>query len=311
MKNKIICIVGATASGKTRLGVELAKKINAEIISADSMQIYKGLDIGTAKVSKDEMEGIPHHLINICDIKDRFSVADFKNMCYDRIEKILNQGKNVVIVGGTGLYINSVVYDMNFGNENEDLKQNLTKEYESLNEEILFEKLKQIDPMSAKDIHPNNKKRIIRALSFANISDKLKSTHIQDESERLKGFSHPKYEFFVYVIDYPREELYKKINKRVDIMVQSGILQEAKMIYDMNLDKNLTCMQAIGYKEFFDYFKGEISLDEAINNLKKATRHYAKRQITWFKNKTKCDLLKDYNDVNLMVDYIIKNSKIV
>lgn len=311
MKNKIICIVGATASGKTSLGVELAKKINAEIISADSMQIYRGLDVGTAKVSVDEMEGIPHHLIDICHIKDRFSVADFKNMCYDEIEKILNKGKNVVIVGGTGLYINSVVYDMNFGKENEDLKENLTKEYAALDEEILFEKLKQIDPISAKGIHPNNKKRIIRALSFANSSGKLKSAHIQDENERLKDFSHPNYEFFVYFIDYPREELYERINKRVDIMVQNGILQEAKMIYDMNLDKDLTCMQAIGYKEFFDYFKGEISLDEAVSNLKKSTRHYAKRQITWFKNKTKCDLLKDYNNVDLMVDYIIKNSKIV
>lgn len=311
MKNKVICIVGATASGKTRLGVELAKKINAEIISADSMQIYKGLDVGTAKVSKEEMEGIPHHLIDICEIKENFSVAEFKNMCYDEIEKILKKGKNVVIVGGTGLYINSVVYDMKFDSEDENLKSVFNKDYQNLDEKDLYEKLKQIDPISAKDIHPNNKKRIIRALSFANSSGKLKSAHIQDEIERLKDFSHPKYEFFVYFIDYPREELYKKINKRVDIMVQSGILQEAKMIYDMNLDKNLTCMQAIGYKEFFDYFKSEISLDEAVSNLKKATRHYAKRQITWFKNKTKCDLLKDYNNVDLMIDYIIENSKIV
>lgn len=311
MKNKVICIVGATASGKTKLGIELAKKINAEIISADSMQIYKRLNVGTAKVSKDEMEEIPHHLIDICDIKDKFSVADFKNMCYDEIEKILKKGKNVVIVGGTGLYINSVVYDMNFDNENEHLKENLTKEYEALDGMILFEKLKQIDPMSAKDIHPNNKKRIIRALSFANSNGKLKSTHIQDENERLKDYSHPRYEFLVYFIDFPREELYERINKRVDSMMLSGILHEAKMIYDMNLDKDLTCMQAIGYKEFFDYFKGEITLDEAVYNLKKSTRHYAKRQITWFKNKIKCDFLKDYNNIDCMIDYIIENSKIV
>lgn len=313
MKNKVICIVGATASGKTKLSIELAKKINAEIISADSMQIYKKLNVGTAKVTQREMQGIYHHMIDICDIRDRFSVADFKDMCYHEIDKILKKGKNVVIVGGTGLYFNAIVYDMQFGNEiiDNDYREKLIEKVNKYGIESLYEELQKVDPKAALNIHPNNTKRVIRALEIAKNSQKLKSEHMLSESERLKNFSHPKYDFFVYFIDYPREELYQRINKRIDIMVREGILDEAKMIYDMKLDKNNTCMQAIGYKEFFEYFEGNISLEEAIDNLKKATRHYAKRQITWFNNKLECKNLKQYDNVNSMVDEIIKNSKIL
>lgn len=312
MKNKVICILGATASGKTKLGVELAKKINAEIISADSMQIYKKLDIGTAKVKESEKEGIKHHMIDICNIEDRFSVADFKNMCYDKIDEIINRKKNVVIVGGTGLYFNSIVYDMQF-----DLEKNVIYYRNNMISKVnkenldLFKQLEQIDPASALNIHPNNTKRVMRALEIANTSTKLKSEHMELEKRRLKKFVHPRYKFYLYFIDYPREELYERINKRVDLMVKEGIIEEAKMVYDMNLSKDNTCMQAIGYKEFFDYFEGKESLDVAVDNIKKATRHYAKRQITWCNNKLECNHLSQYNDVNSMVKYIIKDSQIV
>ena len=313
MKKKIICIVGATASGKTKLGIELAKKINAEIISADSMQIYKNLDIGTAKVTKEEMAGIPHHMIDICDIKDKFSVADFKDMCYYEIDKIFQKEKNVIIVGGTGLYFNAIVYDMQFKDEivDNEYREELIEKLNKEGKESLYKELKKVDPKSALNIHPNNTKRVIRALEIAKNSNLLKSEHMLSEKERLTFFSHPKYDFFVYFIDYPREELYKRINRRIDIMVKEGILDEAKMIYDMKLDKNNTCMQAIGYKEFFDYFEEKISLDEAIDELKKATRHYAKRQITWFNNKLKCNHLKQYNNVNAMTEEIIQDIKIL
>ena len=313
MKNKVICIVGATASGKTSLSIELAKKINAEIISADSMQIYRKLDIGTAKITNKEMDGVAHHMIDICDIKDKFSVADFKNICYHKIDEILKRNKNVIIVGGTGLYFNAIVYDIKFDTDKVNLEyreklQNILKEKGST---YLYKKLKQIDLKSAQEIHPNNIKRIIRALEIANNSNKLKSEHMMCEKERLVNFSHPKYNFFVYYIDYPREQLCERINKRIDIMINNGLLDEAKMLYDMNLQKDNTCMQAIGYKEFFDYFKGKNSLEEAIENLKKSTRHYAKRQITWFKNKLECRRLNSYNNILEMVDEIIKDSNII
>lgn len=313
MKNKVICIVGATASGKTKLSIELAKKINAEIISADSMQIYKDLDVGTAKVTQKEMQGITHHMIDICDIKDKFSVADFKDMCYHEIDKILKKGKNVIIVGGTGLYFNAIVYDMQFKNEavDTDYREFLIKKANDDGSDSLYKELQKIDPKSALNIHPHNVKQVIRALEIAKNSKNLKSEHMLSEKERLRCFSHPKYEFFVYFIDYPREELYDRINKRINIMVQDGILDEAKMIYDMKLEEDNTCMQAIGYKEFFDYFEGKISLDEAIDNLKKATRHYAKRQITWFNNKLQCKYLKEYKDINSMIKEIIQDSKIL
>lgn len=312
MKNKVICIVGATASGKTSLSIELAKKIDAEIISADSMQIYKKLDIATAKVTKEEMEGIPHHMIDICDVEKKFSVAEFKNMCYDEIDNILKKGKNVIVVGGTGLYMNAIVYDMQFEDEtsNQDFRNALYKDVLDKGKEYIYEKLKSIDENAAKDIHPNNVKRVIRAIEIAENSDKTKTAHLNDEKERLKKFIHPKYEFFVYYIDYPRDLLYERINKRVDIMVEQGLVDEAKMVYDMKLDDTCTCMQSIGYKEFFEYFEGKISLEESIDNLKKATRHYAKRQMTWFNNKLECMKLTDYDNTKKMIDTIITTSNI-
>ena len=307
IKPKVICIVGATASGKTGLGIELAKKINGEIISADSMQIYKGLDIATAKVTEEEKEGIKHHLIDICDVKDNFSVVDFKKMCYDKIEEILKKGKNPIIVGGTGLYINSIVYDMNFEEEAIDLnyRNELVKLSEIHSKEYIYEMLKEADIETAKTIHPNNLKRVIRALEMAKNNENLKSKHMENEKIRIKN-QEIKYDFEVFLLNQQRDILYERINKRVDLMIQNGVLEEAKKVYDMNLPKDNTCMQAIGYKEFFPYFKGEKKIEEVIDDLKQNTRKYAKRQITWFKNKLNNYELDGSKNKAELVEDIIK-----
>lgn len=304
--NKVICIVGPTASGKTGLAIELAKKIDAEVISADSMQIYKGLDVGTAKVTKEEAQGIPHHLIDICNVEDKFSVADFKQLCYDKIDEILQRNKGVIVAGGTGLYVNSIVYNMNFDEEETDSEYR--KELESIakekGNEYLHSMLKEIDPESADEIHMNNVKRVIRAIEMAK-NVKPKSIHMKEEKERIEK-ENSKYEFFVFCIEQDREYLYNRINLRVDLMMKDGILEEAKKVYDMKLPKDNTCMQAIGYKEFFPYFDGKISLEEAIENLKKETRHYAKRQLTWFNNKLNCIKLDGSKPKDELVDEILR-----
>lgn len=303
--NKVICIVGPTASGKTGLAIELAKKIDAEVISADSMQIYKDLDVGTAKVTEEEAQGIPHHMINVCNVEDKFSVADFKSMCYDKIEEIQKRGKNVIIAGGTGLYVNAVVYNMNFTQEETDTE--LRKELEEIakekGNEYLHNMLKEIDPVTAEEIHMNNVKRVIRAIEMAkNVG--LKSKHMEAEKTRIANEKAP-YEFVVFCIEQEREYLYSRINLRVDLMIKDGILDEAKKVYDMKLPSNNTCMQAIGYKEFFPYFEGTATLEECIETLKKETRHYAKRQMTWFNNKLDCIMLDGSKPKDELVNEII------
>ena len=267
-KSKVICIVGPTASGKTSISVELAKKLNGEIISADSMQIYKKLNIATAKVTKEEMQNIKHHIIDICDVTDNFSVADFKNMCYDKIDEILKRKKVPIIAGGTGLYISSVVYNMDFKEENIDneFRESLYNLAKEKSNQYVHDILKDIDPESAKLIHPNNLKRVVRAIEMAKNTKKTKSEHMKDEQKRIQN-ENSKYNFLIFYIDHDKELLYDRINKRVDIMVDQGVVDEAKMVYDMKLDRNSTCMQAIGYKEFFPYFEGEITLEQAIEDL--------------------------------------------
>ena len=307
-KKKVICIVGPTASGKTGLGIELAKKINGEVISADSMQIYKNLNVGTAKVTEEEAQGIKHHIIDICEEHEKFSVADFKTMCYDKIEEIINKGKTPIIVGGTGLYVSSVVDNMNFEEIEIDLEYR--KELETIAKEkgsdYLYNMLLKVDPESSKDIHKNNVKRVIRALEIAKNSSKLKSKHMEEETIR-KNTEDSKYDFLVFCIEWPRELLYDRINLRVDIMAKDGLVDEARYVYDLKLDSECTCMQAIGYKEFFPYFEGEKTLDECIEKLKQETRKYAKRQMTWFNNKLNCIYLDGQDSKDNMVNQIIKN----
>lgn len=303
----VIVVVGPTASGKTSLGIKIAKEVNGEIISADSMQIYKGLDVGTAKATEEEKKEAKHHLLDICNIKDKFSVADYKKKCYEKIDEILNQGKTPVIVGGTGLYVNAVLNNMNFDNEEtlEEVekkklyRESLEKLLAEKGKEYLYNMLKDLDPEAAQNIHMNNTKRVIRAIELAN--EGIYKGNVEKRND-LWNKNDSKYDFVTVYINMPREILYDRINKRVDAMEDSGIIEEAKMLKSMNLDKNSTALQAIGYKEFFDYIDGKETLQEALEKLKQNTRRYAKRQITWF-NKLNCDLvLNEKTDEKEIID---------
>lgn len=312
-KKKVIVLIGPTASGKTSLGIELAKKINGEVISADSMQVYKTLDVGTAKVSIEEQREVKHHLIDICNIDEDFSVASFKNLCYDKIDEIINKGKVPIIVGGTGLYINSVIYNMNFSSQEDDKIIEYRKYLYDLASKngnmYVYNMLKEIDENSIKDIHPNNLKRVVRALEMAKFLDKKKSEYIEEEKKRIANLkSTSKYEFLVYYIELPRDVLYDRINLRVEKMFEDErMLKEAKKIYDLGNRASSTCRQAIGYKELFPYFEGTKSLDECKEDLKQATRKYAKRQITWFNNKLNKKNVDGKNSYKENVDIIVND----
>ena len=290
----VITIVGPTASGKTSLGINVAKALNGEVISADSMQIYKGLDIGTAKVSMEEQQEVKHHLIDILDIDETFSVADYKRVCYEKIDEIIAKKKVPVIVGGTGLYINAVVNNMTFDDnskkaEKSECRKELEEILETEGKQYLYNMLLQLDEEAAKNIHINNTKRVIRAIEMA--KEGVSKSIVNTRNDLWSKNDSP-YNFVTIYIDMPRALLYSRINDRVDKMVDLGVIEEAKKLKSMNLSKENTAMQAIGYKEFFDYIDGKISLDEATENLKQGTRRYAKRQVTWFK-KLKCDIIFD------------------
>ena len=263
----IICITGPTAVGKTKLSVELAKKLNAEIINADSTQIYKGLDIATAKVKEEEKESIPHHLFDIKEITDDYTVFDYQKDCREKIEEIQNKGKNVIIVGGAGLYIKAALYDYKFENEKD------YNNYDGYTKEELYHKLKEIDPNT--DIHPNNKKRIIRALNYFNNTNKPLSK--KERTQKLL------YNVIFIGLTTNRETLYDRINERVDSMLKDGLLEEAKKIYESNI-RTKAVKTPIGYKELFDYFDNKIALEEALDKIRQNSRRYAKRQYTWFNN---------------------------
>lgn len=278
-KIPLIVIVGPTASGKTALSINLAKKYNAEIISADSMQVYKGMDIATAKPTEHEMDGVVHHLIDFADINHRFSVAEYLMLAKKTIKEIYSRGKNIVIVGGTGLYINSLIDNIEFEEEKENnLRQELMLEAERMGGNYMLDKLRSLDPDYAEKLFPNDVGRIIRGIEI-----NLLFGHSMGEHKKLSKANNSPYNSLIIGIAYrDREKLYDRINKRVDVMLEIGLLREAEEFFH-KLRKQDTAVQAIGYKELFPYLNGAISLDEAIENLKKATRNYAKRQITWFK----------------------------
>ena len=283
MKPEVYVIGGPTASGKSKLAVELAKKINGEIISADSMQIYKEMNIGTAKITKEEMQGIKHYLIDIVSPNERYSVSNFKNDAELAIEEILKKGKTPIIVGGTGLYIDSLIYGIEFQDEEIDTeyREKLNKIAENEGLEKLYNKAKEIDPEAMKKISINDKKRIIRVLEIYHKTGKTKTEQeLQSRKKELK------YNFKVFAIDMDREKLYSRIEKRVDMMVDEGLIGEVKGILE-KYNQFPTAMQGLGYKETVEYLQNKISKEEMIEKIKKETRHYAKRQLTWFrKNKT-------------------------
>ncbi|MGG7177642.1 tRNA (adenosine(37)-N6)-dimethylallyltransferase MiaA [Clostridium paraputrificum] len=280
MKNKILVLGGPTAVGKTELSIELAKRLNGEIISADSMQIYKYMDIGSAKVTEEEMRGIKHHMIDVIDPKEPFSVSDFKDGGSKAINEIIQKAKLPMIVGGTGLYINSLTCNMNFSEtEKEDsYRIELEALAEEKGNEFIHEMLKDIDPQSYKDIHPNNRKRVIRALEVYKITSKPFSSYNAGEE-----FYKSDYDIHYFVLTMDREKLYDRINRRVDIMMEKGLLEECIKLKEMGYTSSMQSMQGIGYKEILYYLEGLITLEDAVNMIKQGSRNYAKRQLTWFR----------------------------
>mgnify|MGYP004483869979 FL=1 len=277
-KIPLIILTGPTAVGKTALSIELAKDLNAEIISADSMQIYEYMDVGSAKVTKEEMDGIIHHLIDEVKPDYAFSVSEFQKRANKYIKDIDDRGKKVLVTGGTGLYLNSLIYDMDFAksNSNSKLREELELELKENGIDYMHEKLKALDEDAANRIHKNNTKRVIRALEVC-----LDGKKMQDFSTELKY--NENYQPIIIVLNRDREVLYERINKRVDLMMENNLIDEVKHLLDIGYDKNLISMQGIGYKEIVKYLEGEYSLDEAIEIIKRDSRRYAKRQITWFK----------------------------
>ena len=278
-KPKVVVICGPTASGKTALSIELAKKINGEIISSDSMQIYKDMDIGTAKPSIDEMQGIKHYLLDFVEPNKRYSVADFKKDAEKAIEEILDKGKVPIIVGGTGLYVDSLIYGIEYQEIQFDEKYRKILEDRAEQEglEKLYNEAKKIDPQAMEKISPNDQKRILRVLEIYKATGKNKTE--QEIESRKNGV---KYDYKVFAINMDREKLYERINKRVDIMIEQGLIQEVQDLLE-KYDEFPTAMQGLGYKEVVEYLQGKISEDEMIDKIKMETRRYAKRQITWFK----------------------------
>ena len=304
-KDKLIILAGPTASGKTAVSVDLAKRIGGEIISADSMQIYRGMDIGTAKITSDEMQGVKHYLINVSDPKEDFNIVKFQNMVKCSIEEIKKNGHIPILVGGTGFYIQSIIYDINFDKEDDNgsIRKVLEEEYDKMGADFMYEKLKKIDSISAQNIHKNNKKRIIRAIEYFLINNALISEH--NELQRKKTSP---YDFKFFVLNPKRDILYDRINKRVDKMVEKGLVDEVKSLIESGLSIDNISMQGIGYKEIVEYLEGNIPLDKAVENIKQNTRHMAKRQVTWFKRERDVIYIDPFEFENneKIVDYMVE-----
>jgi tRNA dimethylallyltransferase len=302
MGEKLVVIIGPTAVGKTKLSIELAKRLNGEIISGDSMQVYKGMDIGTAKIKPEEMEGIPHHLIDIKEPTESFSVAEFQQMVRPLISEITKRGKLPIIVGGTGLYIQSVIYDYRFSDAPSDDSYRRKLETFALEHGAvaLHEKLKEIDPHSAERIHPNNVRRVIRALEIFYCTGKTMTEWQKQQTPDLL------YDVALIGLTMEREQLYRRINERVDQMMAEGLLDEVRILYESGV-RDCQSIQAIGYKEIYEYLDGRISLAEAVEQLKQNSRRYAKRQLTWFRNKMPVQWfdMTDLSDFPMKVEEIL------
>lgn len=299
MKPKVIVIVGPTASGKTSTSIEVAKKINGEIISCDSMQVYKYMDIGTAKPTIEEREGIAHHLIDVVSPDETFNVAKFKELAEKAIDEILSRGKIPILVGGTGLYINTLTYGIEFEDIPSDLEYRemlIKKGYEE-GPDSIFNELEKCDPEASKVIDKNNIRRVARALEIFKVTGKTK-TQLDIESRK-----EVKYDYRLFGIDWPREELYSRIDKRVDIMFDMGLVDEVRSIRN-KFNISSTAIQGLGYKEVVEYLDGNLTYDEMKEKLKLETRHYAKRQLTWFRRDKRINWLKFDKAVGTILESI-------
>lgn len=304
MKENLFIIVGPTGIGKTSVSISLAKALDGEIVSADSMQIYKYMNIGTAKIQNEEMKDIPHYLVDFVNPDVDFTVSNYKRNAKKIISEINSREKLPIVVGGTGLYINSLIYDLNFTKviSNEKLRIKLENMADEFGNKFLHNRLKEIDPKSAEKIHKNDRKRVIRAIEIYEVTGKPMSLHNKD-------FRKPNDEYNLTMIglNMDRKKLYEKINKRVNIMIEKGLIEEVKGLLKMGYNKDLISLEGIGYKEIIMYLEDDISLDESIELIKKNSRNYAKRQLTWFRRNEKVNWLDldDFSDFNSLIKHII------
>ena len=301
MKKPLIVLTGPTAVGKTKLSIALAKAVNGEIISADSMQVYRYMDVGSAKITPDEMDGVPHHLVDVLDPTEDFNIVLFQQLAKKSMEEIYSKGRIPILVGGTGFYIQALTRDIDFTQSEQD--DSYRKELEALAAEkgntFLHDMLAAVDPKSAEDIHENNVKRVIRALEFY----KQNGTRISEHNEEQKEHVSP-YNLAYFVLNAPRPFLYERIDERVDEMLKKGLVEEVKTLQRMGCHRGMVSMQGLGYKEILAWLEGEYPYDEAVRILKRDTRHFAKRQLTWFRREgevTWVDKDKfDYNDSQIL-----------
>lgn len=277
---EVIAIIGPTASGKTDLSIALAKMVDGEIINGDSTQVYKGFDIGTAKITPEEMDGVPHHLFNTLDPTTNYSVAEYQQAVRACIHDIRRRGKMPIIVGGTGLYVQAVLFDFRFTEQagDEQVRARLEKELETVGADVLYERLVKFDPKSAEKIHPNNHRRLIRALEIMEVTGETKEAH-----EAQKGHEEV-YPHLIFGLNMDREKLYERINLRTTLMMEDGFLEEVEQLIDAGYGETQP-MGAIGYRELKQYVEGTLSYDDAVDGIRKSTRNYAKRQLTYFRNK--------------------------
>ena len=279
-KEPLIILTGPTAAGKTELSIALAKKLNGAIISADSMQVYKYMNIGSAKIRPEEMQGVRHYLVDVLDPREEFHVARFQQMAKEAMDEIYRNGQLPIVVGGTGFYIQALLKDIDFDESSGELpcRKELEETARREGGAVLYERLKQVDPESAEAIHPNNVKRVIRALEFYQETGQPISVHNKEQKEKQ-----PPYTYAYFVLNDDRARLYERIDRRVDRMVEQGLVEEVRWLKEHGYDRSLVSMQGLGYKELFPYLDGTCSLEEAVEIIKRDTRHFAKRQITWFK----------------------------
>lgn len=299
----LVILAGPTAVGKTELSIRLAKRINGAIISADSMQVYKYMDIGSAKIIPDEMEGVKHYLIDELDPSDEFNIVRFQQMAKDALKEIYANGQIPIVAGGTGFYIQALLYDIDFTHQDSDeaFRKEMADYAAEYGAEALHEKLKEIDPVSYKTIHANNTKRVIRALEYYRMTGQPISAHNEQEHQKVSP-----YNFAYFVLTDDRKHLYDRIDYRVDLMMKKGLVDEVKNLYDMGYHKDMVSMQGLGYKELLSYLDGECSLEEAVYIIKRETRHFAKRQLTWFRRERDVIWLDksayQYNDQRILTD---------